>query len=292
MVWAGFPGSGDLYLSSGDTFIFGVASGQSLNVKQFTVTGSAQQTNGNYLIISTDATAAEGPGLELIRRSASPAIGDQIGAVYVKGRDSALTELSMFKLGPGQMDQVQANSVTCVVPLTTRYKGTLAVRQNWGGGTWAPTATGSDQGIGTANFTAVYDDGVLLSCYVIEAERRGNIDLKDFDEATLNRVYERIDETTGRRERVEEVLTHSPAREFKKRIPQTLDPKQFAQKWMTDGHLPGLPSRQEWIDHSAAGRKYSTGDLVQKLLELAEVQAVHTKRLLDRIEIIETVVNS
>lgn len=49
--------------------------------------------------------------------------------------------------------------------------------------------TGGDKGAGALNAVAVYDDNVLLTCYVLEAFREGKIDISKWDEAVPNRHH-------------------------------------------------------------------------------------------------------
>ena len=81
-----------------------------------------------------------------------------------------------------------------------------------------------------------------------------------------------------------EPRVHEPARRFAARAAMMLDPKQYGDFWKTQGHLPSMPSPDEWV---AAGHKLSTGDLVQRLWETVEVQAAHIDKLLARVEALE-----
>lgn len=133
-------------------------------------------------------------------------------------------------------------------------------------------ATGGFQGAGSINATAVYDDGVLLTCYVPEAAQDGSIDLAKWDATVPDRVKDG---------KVVEPRTHEPARRFAARAAMLLDAKQYGAFWKTNRHLPALPSPAEW---EAAGQKMSTGDLIQRLWETVECQAVHIEDLRKRVE--------
>lgn len=222
---------------------------------------------------------------------------------------------------------------------------------NHGGGFRVGAPTGGDKGAGAINAQAVYDDGVLLTCYVLEAELTGQVALTKWDGYTLDlelpeepeqveerpvtqkvmrrqrvregdRVVERqvlVDEPvydeilvvyesgkpvlhggTPAVERVQrtervvtrpaqpartEVRTHEPARRFADRAAELLDPAQYAAAWKASGHLPSMPSPEEW---EAAGKKMGIGDMVQRLWETVEVQAVHIEKLRARIEALES----
>jgi hypothetical protein len=45
-----------------------------------------------------------------------------------------------------------------------------------------------------------------------------------------------------------------------------------------------MPSPEEWV---AAGHSLSTGDLIQRLWEVVEVQSVHLEKLRARVEALE-----
>ena len=134
---------------------------------------------------------------------------------------------------------------------------------------------GSFKGAGTINAQAVYDDNVLLTCYILEAATAGQVNQAKWDALTPNR------KTEGK---AEEVRTHAPAMRFAARAEMMLDPKQYADFWRTNGHLPSMPSPAEW---AAADHKLSTGDLIQRLWEVVEVQSVHLEKLRQRIEALE-----
>lgn len=135
------------------------------------------------------------------------------------------------------------------------------------------TPTGGYQGNGTINAKAVYDDGTLLTCYVIEALQDGAVNLPMWDARTPDRKNDKGE--------VAEVRTHEPAARFAARAAVLLDPATYALEWKTKRHLPSMPSPAEW---EAAGQKMSTGDLIQRLWETVELQAVHIEKLRARIE--------
>jgi len=130
-------------------------------------------------------------------------------------------------------------------------------------------ATGGSQGSGTFNATAVYDDGVLLTCYVPHYIVDGKIDLSEWDGFVPNK---------------EELKTfHEPARRFVDDIDNRIDVTKFTDFWKTKKHLPTMPSKEEWIEDGPL----PTGKMVQKLWETVELQAAHIDQLLTRIEALE-----
>jgi hypothetical protein len=139
--------------------------------------------------------------------------------------------------------------------------------------------TGGFKGYGSINASAVYDDSVLLTCYAIEAELTGKVTKARWDDSALNRELTRPD---GRK--TTEVTTHEPAARFAPRAADMLDPKRYGELWRATGHLAAMPSPAEW---EAAGKKMGVGDIVQRLWETVEVQAIHIDKLLARIEALE-----
>jgi len=122
--------------------------------------------------------------------------------------------------------------------------------------------TGGAKGAGTINAVAVYDDNVLLTCYVLEQAIHGQIDLGFWDAASRKGA-------------------HEPAHRLAAN-PDELDPENYSNKWRALGHLPNMPSREQWAEGSI-----STGDLAQRLWETVEIQAVHIAKLNERLKTLE-----
>ena len=139
--------------------------------------------------------------------------------------------------------------------------------------------TGGFKGAGTINAVGVYDDNVLLTCYAIEAELTGKVTKARWDDSALNRELTQPD---GRK--TVEATTHEPAARFAPRAADMLDPKRYGELWRATGHLAAMPSPAEW---EASGKKMAVGDIVQRLWETVEVQAIHIDKLLARIEALE-----
>jgi len=156
------------------------------------------------------------------------------------------------------------------------------------GGVLIGSPTGGDKGTGTLNAVAVYDDNVLLTCYVLQAFMEGKIDTAEWDRRVVNRIIPaHEEETTDPHDATKkvkvvkepqriEVRNHEPARAFAKRMDE-LDPGAFAEKWKATGVLPGFPSPEDF-----AAKPPSTGEMIQKLWELCELYAVHIAVLNER----------
>lgn len=212
-------------------------------------------------LVSAYETNSAGPFLALDRRSPSPAANDYLGLIAFYGRDSVDAE-TLYAYIAAQIVDPTNGSEDGQITFATMVAGTLANRMYLAQGLVVGSPTGADKGAGTINATAVYDDNVLLTCYALEAATKGSVDA------------EKWDEVAGRE--------HKPARAFAERIGD-LEPETFAEKWKASGVLPGMPTPEEWTD--AGG--FSTGNIIQRLWEIAEVQAVHIAKLTDRIAALE-----
>lgn len=142
-------------------------------------------------------------------------------------------------------------------------------------------ATGGSQGAGTLNATAVYDDGVLLTCYVLEHWVNGSIDIAAWDARVPDREIPAIvvdgQETEPART---EVRQHLPARGFAAVADARLDIDQFRQFLIDNGRLPAFPGPDRWAD--IFNGKMSTGDVLQRIWETVEVLAVHVCKARER----------
>lgn len=267
-------------------------------------------------LTSTDAGATGGPNLRLNRSSASPAANDGGGSILWRGKDSGANDTDYGQIMI-TFTAVTDGAESGLIQVNTIQAGTFTSRLNIGAGAYMTGATGGDKGAGAFNATAVYDDNVLLTCYVLEAERNGGkIDLALWDDRVANRIIPAVTEKVITKEAVREeardakgdlVLqadgtferliapaefeiverepeqiierTHEPARAFAEGRTDELDPAVFTAKWRASGVLPGMPTPEEW----AANGPQSTGAMVQKLWELCELQAVHIGRQQDAI---------
>ena len=136
-------------------------------------------------------------------------------------------------------------------------------------GMYMTGATGGSQGSGTINAQAVYDDGVLLTCYVPHYIVDGTINLEEWD----GYVPDKEDSKTS----------HKPAKRFLDDVENRIDVNNFSKFWKENKHLPTMPSKEEWVEN---GPK-PTGEMIQMLWETVELQAAHIDQLLTRIEALE-----
>ncbi len=114
--------------------------------------------------------------------------------------------------------------------------------------------TGAGKGAGTINATAVYDDNVLLTGYVLDKAFNPNFNIEDWKKKTP-----------------------VPAEEFNSRSDMLLDIDKYNEFIVSRRMLPTF----EGVE--STGNIPSTGAMIQKLWEVVEIQAVHMKQLNDRL---------
>lgn len=142
-------------------------------------------------------------------------------------------------------------------------------------------ATGGSQGAGTLNASAVYDDGVLLTCYVLEHWVNGSIDVAAWDARVPNREIPAVVVNSQEIEPARvEVRQHLPARGFVAVADARLDIDQFRQFLADNGRLPAFPGPERWAE--MFNGKMSSGDVLQRLWETVEVLAVHICKARER----------
>lgn len=122
---------------------------------------------------STEAGATSGPDIELYRDSASPAASDILGSVLFYGEDSAGNKELYAAIRAAIVDKTSATEDADLI-IRTVVAGTVADRWHFRIGMYADTATGTDQGTGTINAKAVYDDGVRLGTGAPDAVMEDN----------------------------------------------------------------------------------------------------------------------
>lgn len=223
--------------------------------------GCASQT-----ITSTDAGASLGPTLTLDRNSASPAASDVIGGVTFKGRDSGSNEATYARIYAQIVDATDTSedgrlAIQTVIGGSFGIRGYIQEGIVWG------SPTGLDKGAGTINAQAVYDDNVLLTCYVFDAAVNGSIDVDKWNAKA----------PSG---------DHAPMKKFKSRLngPENpLDIDKYAEHWKTKKHLTSMPNEASF-NHG----DMPTGEWIQRLIETVEIQAVLLEQLNQRVKTLES----
>ena len=208
-------------------------------------------------ITSTEASATAAPVLYLTRNSSSPATNDALGDIHFRGKTSTGAEETYARILAQIRDKTNG-SIDGFLHFETKVANAAVSTMSLQDGVIIGNPTDDYKGFGTLNASAIYDDGAgPLTHYVIEAANTGKIDF-DFWDSTM---------PGGQR--------HEPARRFSM---DNLNPILYADSWKEHGHLPALPSQEEWLKC-----RPGTGDLVQRLIETAEVQAVHIDELTQRV---------
>lgn len=155
------------------------------------------------------------------------------------------------------------------------------------GGLVVGSPTGGNKGAGTINATAVYDDGVLLTCYVLEHWIDGAINIDAWNARVPNREIPAV--IFGGQEiepaRIE-IRKHLPAQGFARVADARLDIDRFRQFLIDNRRLPAFPGPDNWAD--MFNGKMSTGDVLQRLWETVEVLAVHACKARERELALET----
>lgn len=132
---------------------------------------------------------------------------------------------------------------------------------------WGATyPTGGEKGIGTLNAKGLYDDGNQLTGYVLDKAFNKDFEICAWDKKSND----------GK--------AHLPARRFNDKHKINLDVDAFCKYIEDTKTLPAFTDIEEKNDSSDLP---SVGDMIQRLWETVEVQAVHIKKLNDRIKKLE-----
>jgi hypothetical protein len=193
------------------------------------------------------------------------------------GSGSTGTEMIVFTDNTaGKLNVVSSH------PMEFYTANTLRMTLDASGSLIVGSPTGGGKGAGTINAVAVYDDDVLLTCYVLEQANTGVIIESLWDDRVPNRVHKEKGEDDEEVERVE-VRTHEPMRKFKARLGTEYDPLNidgYAKHWRDKGHLTSMPNEANYTAES-------TGAWIQKLVETVEIQAVLIEQLNQRLKALE-----
>jgi hypothetical protein len=168
--------------------------------------------------------------------------------------------------------------------------GALTIMET--GGVVISGASGGFKGSGTLNAAGVYDDNVLLSCYVFDQALDGAIDMPKWDAKVPEREIPAVTMETEEAQRVEispartEQRIHDAARRFAERAgtkhdPLTLDG--YAAHWKEKRHLSSMPNEEAFDPESGM----AMGAWTQRLIETVEIQAVLIEQLNERLKLVE-----
>jgi hypothetical protein len=194
---------------------------------------------------STEAGTGEGPSLDLYRNSASPANGDDLGAIRWYGKDAGGNKTEYGRLRCSILDTTDGSEDGRWEIQTTVAGSGPGQRVLISAGVYHPSVTGGDKGVNTINFGAVYDDNVLLTDYVFDKFR--GINPKDYS-ARVQAKYDDLD-------------------------PAMFEVENYAKFWRENGRLYGMPDLNDCINGIV--KEHSLGAMIQKLMQTVELQAIH-----------------
>lgn len=114
----------------------------------------------SLVVLGTDDGSGGGPDLTLSRTSASPAANDLLGIVNFRGLDSAAS-VTLYSQIYGQILDPTDGSEDGAILFNTYVAGSTTTRLKIAQGLYYQG--GSDQGLGTGNFTGLYVNGTNLT---------------------------------------------------------------------------------------------------------------------------------
>lgn len=244
-----------------------------------------------------------GPTILMWHNSASPAANDLIGWLNFSANDSAGNLQSYAEVRTFIIDPTSGSEDGNLVFQTT-VNGTSSLRFNIFDGLTGAGAVGGDKGPGAANFTACYDDNVLLTCYVFDAAIDGVISNEKWDSKVPERHFpeqyrveqHEIKDEHGKvtlqprkkvvREAYVEQRSHQDMRKFRARLGTQHDPLDidcFTKHWREKRHLSSMPNEEKFDPVKGL----PTGSWIQRLIETVEIQAVHIAKLNERLKALE-----
>lgn len=194
--------------------------------------------------------------------------------------DSADTQKAWFGFGStGNSDFTFYNSYAgdTVFYTSGSKRGYIGSSGGWVMG----TPTGGDKGAGTINASAVYDDNVLLTCYVFDQAIDRAIDPAKWDAKVPDRVIKGAEDGPDRIEK----RRHEPMRKFQARIGSTEDPLTldgYAKHWREKRHLSSMPNETTFDPEQGM----AAGEWIQRLIETVEIQAILIEELNTRVKAI------
>jgi hypothetical protein len=169
---------------------------------------SLASNSNNIEIVSTVDNANAGPFHSIYRNRPAGAANDLVGGLRSQANNGSGTK-TILGVIDGQMTDHTNASEDFIYRFQTVVNGALATRLNIGGGLYHASATGTDKGLNTINFGALYDDNVLLTCMALATEFRdsGTVDLAKWDAMVPNtEVPERVEQVPVMEEVEQSVL--------------------------------------------------------------------------------------
>jgi hypothetical protein len=248
----------------------------------------------NYGIYQTGAAAAIFIGRLDTHGTAT------VGSLNFNGVDSAANAQAYAVIRVDVTDAT-SGSEDAAIYFRTVVAGTIADRGYLSHGLVMGSPTGGDKGAGTINATAVYDDNVLLTCYIGDVVDRATGEPIAVDVEALKAKWDavvpdreipavkEIDPETKKeivKEKArKETRVHDGARHFFKRLGTQYDPRDIEKAmahFRDKGHLTSMPNPNKFKHGDM-----SAGEWVQRLIEQAELSLVWAYREHKRADALE-----
>ena len=144
---------------------------------------------GQTLVLDHSASA---PRLDFNHSATGSGIAASVHAFH----ENSVGEKVEFGRTEVNVDDDTDGSEAATLRLMTRQAGAIDTRLSIGDGLYHPAAVGGDKGNNTINFSAVYDDSTLLSCYPLHAALDGTIDLEFWDTKVPDIVSPAVETTS------------------------------------------------------------------------------------------------
>ncbi len=210
---------------------------------------TAQTFTADQTIQSTDTGASAAPTLTLDRNSASPADSDVLGQIAFNGRDDG-GGIDGYARILGRISDASAGTEDGVMLFQTLVAGATGNRMQIQHGVILGEVTGGDQGRGTINAEAVFDDGSAL-CAPMEEAVTGT-----YDKA----AWEALAPHDG--------LETYEAMKARGYVPTSAD--SFKAEITARQGVPGYWNKEEWLARAARTKLDDKGNEIPVRVSLAE----------------------
>lgn len=226
-----------------------------------------------------------GPLFRFFHDSSSPATNDVVGGFQFFARDNVGSQVFCSQLS-GRLITPTAGNITGEFFVSTVLNNTNAARLMIRAGLFMSGAAGGDQGVGTINATAVYDDGVLLTCAPLREE---------MNLAGWNAIAPNVAKEDGG----VEVRTHRTAKRHFDMLAEGFnpsDPEQYVARLDRDKALPGLMTLEEWQERMPLNEdgtladgadKPTIGEATTRQMLAMDYLALAFKGLVGRVKALE-----
>jgi hypothetical protein len=254
----------------------------------FTPAGGIAATDVQAAIEELDADKLSNLSVDehLIQNTGASGTGVR-GMIRFYSKDSAETLDEMAQIDFYVSDKT-AGSEDALLRFNTMNAGSILTQLAFGAGVVVGFPTGLEKGYGTINAQAVYDDNVLLTCYVFDQLLDGAVSFEKWDAKVPDRIVPEQRDKAGNVVRDAETIArrHEPARKFITRVGTEFDPLTldgYAKHWKEKRHLTSMPNEATFDP----GQGMAAGEWIQRLVETVEIQAVLIEALNERVKALE-----